>query len=265
MIDGARRVVREGESAKPDELWRGNAYHLLPPISKHETVYFRLSKAATLQAELVAAVMAQALGLQTPQPYILHIDPGGLPGSRFCLADRATLCVATQNIGGNTFAQLLRTDSAYATSLIRKWTQLLPTVAFDEWVANPDRNLGNIIYVASALWLIDHAEAFCGSARGLFSFTDLQADLFANKLADLLHPATKSQKVAHLSHVRTWLAETGRGLDIERLVALTNVTAWQKSDGAGELVNFIKQRFLLTHHLLCQRLGLPQLSLHQEQ
>ena len=48
----------------------------------------------------------------------------------------------------------------------RYWPDLPKVVAFDEWLANPDRNMGNLIYVAQTLHIIDHAEAFGDAEPG---------------------------------------------------------------------------------------------------
>lgn len=70
--------------------------------------------------------------------------------------------------------------------LIAKWGQLGELYAFDSWVANVDRNLGNILFGGvstegtPSLWLIDHGKAFTSDN---WTSMDLLPDVtYPNKL-----------------------------------------------------------------------------------
>jgi len=259
--DGAERIARCNESQKRDELWRGEAHNPRSPDNAPTPIYLRVGQPAPLVAELLCAIVARALALPAPEPFVVLIEPEALPGSALLHPGKRHLCVGTRDIGGNTFAQLLREDSEAAMTMIRKWEHLLPVAALDEWLANPDRNYGNILYVAQTLHIIDHAEAFGGSMRQLFPLTDLTHDAVGNKLADLLQQPDAGARQATLNTAHQWLTFVAGGLDIAATVASADISRWQSKAEETELVHFITTRLTITHRLLCNRLGHPQLAL----
>ena len=243
-----------------DELWQGEGYSMASD-DDDVPVYFRMADRFTVVAELACAAIAQALGLPTPQPFLLNIGVGALHESRFTGHDRATVTVATADVGGGTFAQLLREDSEYARQLLRGWQHLVPAIAFDEWLANTDRNFGNILFVARSLYLIDHGEAFGGSTRKLFPIGDLTETAFPNQLANFLEAKNVAHLQAMLEQAREWLVSTAGALDVSTLGTTTDMRRWHTDSEEAELIDFLRARLLVTHKLLCQRLGLPQLKL----
>jgi hypothetical protein len=261
LRQGASPVKRANERHKLDELWQGDGYSMDAPDADDVPLYFRMADRFTVVAELASSVIARALGLPTPQPYLLNIGAGVLSSSRFTTHGKATVCPATADVGGATFAQLLREESEYARKLLRSWESLIPTVAFDEWMANLDRNFGNILFVAKHLWLIDHAEAFGGSARKLFPLHDLAETTFENKLASILRTDDQTQRQVSLDKAREWLTFTAGSLDVSELGTHTDMHQWHSEQEELELIDFVRRRLLVTHQLLCNRLGHPQLSL----
>jgi hypothetical protein len=211
----------------------------------------------------VCAVIGRAIGLPVPEPLIVKVGRGDLPTSR--LIDRAaemTLAFASASVGGESCAQLLREDSEHALRLVMTWRQLLPTTAFDEWMANPDRNLGNIVFAAQNLWLIDHAQALGGKAAEAASLKSLQQQAFPNVLAKLIESAFPlADRADHLKRVQRWLNDNTLALDLEEAIAATGVRRWHTKRERTQLLNFVQNRLLITHSLLCNRLGHPQLNL----
>ncbi|MCK6889791.1 hypothetical protein [Enterobacter kobei] len=74
----------------------------------------------------------------------------------------APVAFLTSKINGNSpssfynLGQFLQFESLY--KVIDGWEKLPQTIAFDEWVANQDRNLGNVIIDSNfAVTLIDHS------------------------------------------------------------------------------------------------------------
>lgn len=259
--DGARRVIRDFEHLKRDELWRGEVYDPYAPEAGAIAIYLRVGQPAPLVAELLCALVARALGLPAPEPFVVLIEPGTLAESVLLPQKERMLCIGTRDIGGSTFAQLMREDSATARDMIMAWEHLIPVTALDEWLANPDRNLGNILYVAQTLHIIDHAEAFGGSARELFPLAEITHEAFMNKLAMLLANNSASQRQQTLNAAGEWLTFSAAQVDINALIASADIKRWQSDQEEDELLHFIKTRLTITHRLLCQRLGHPQLEL----
>ena len=257
---GATRITRAEESLKRDELWQGEG----TPRSGNEAatmpIYLRVASPAPLLAELLCCVIARGLGLPAPEPFAVLVPPGALPGSRFASSVEPKLYVATADLGGNSFTQLLNGNSESAKSLLRKWDQLVPVTVLDEWLANTDRNFGNLLWVSHTIHIIDHADAFGGSALELFGLTDLCEVVFENKLGILLTEHHAAERQAKLASARNWIADTARALDITSAVNIAHAHHPHATPTTDELVHFINTRLPLTHTLLCNRLGLPQLA-----
>ncbi|MGV8823988.1 HipA family kinase [Methylibium petroleiphilum] len=261
LNEGARRVRRNYEESKTDELWVGTAYSEAED-GDDIAVYLRLADPQPLVAELVCAVIGRALGLPVPEPFVVRIDAGTLKGSaKVPGAPTVTYCFASRQVDGSTFEQLLSRNSSAAEAMIRRWEHLVPVTVFDEWLANPDRNFGNILYAAGTLWMIDHADAFGGSARKLWSLSELTRETVTNKLALLIHSLDPAERKNHLDKAEQWLLNPAGKLDIAAALSRATVARWQTADEQSELLDFITQRLTLTHSLLCTRLGHPQLPL----
>jgi len=261
LAEGAARVLRESEPSKRDELWRGEAFDQADPKAPPIPIYLRVCKATPLVAELLCGMIARHLGLPAPEVFIVLVEAGALPGSSMLIASARELCVGIRDVGGSTFSQLLNERSDYAQAMLRQWQHLLPVTVLDEWLANPDRNLGNILYVAQALHIIDHAEAFGGRNRDLFELEELTHDALTNKLASYLPVSSPGDRQNLLNQAREWITFTAAQLNISDLVTSAGIARWQTSVEEAQLVNFITTRLTITHHLLCSRLGHPQLQL----
>jgi len=258
---GAARVKRGQERSKSDELWLGDAFDPQQPNEPSISVYVRLGGGGALVAELVCGCMARALGLPAPEVFVVRIKQGSLPRSKMTNPKADTLCVATRDLGGSSFTQLLTTDDDAAIHLLQQWPELGKVAAFDEWTANPDRNTGNLIYAAQSLHIIDHADAFGGRGRYLYPLAELTAQAFTNKLGELLNCFDPGKRSTLLNDIEQWIADKATLLDVSEVVEHAGTRPWNTPHQDGELVDFLKQRLTVTHSLLCQRLGHPQLSL----
>lgn len=258
---GATRVRRSRERSKPDELWHGDAYDPQQPDETAIPVFLRLGGTSALIAELVCGCMARALGLPAPEVFVVKVAPGLLRRSAIASKEGDTLCVATLDLGGDTFTQLLNDDDDAAVQLLHDWDELNKVAAFDEWTANPDRNTGNLIYAAQTLHIIDHADAFGGACRDLLTLAELTEQSFANKLAEMLNVFDPSKRSALLKEIHDWITSIAEPLDLKHLVSQAGTFPWHNSSHDQELVDFLTHRLTVTHKLLCNRLGHPQLSL----
>jgi len=262
---GAHKVRRPGAAGKPDELWFGTAWDDSLPEHADLPVYVRICGLRPAAAELVCAVVGRAIGLPVPEPFLIRIARGTLPRSRL-LDPKAQQCLAfgCHDVGGATFAQLLRADSDATLMLLLSWKHLVPVATFDEWMANPDRNFGNILFVAGSLWLIDHAEALGGVQADLYPLAELTDASFSNRLAGLLEPLQNPQRVVALERAREWIANPAGALDLGAALACTGINPWHSKAEQDGLLDFVRERLTLTHALLCQRLGHPQLPLNSQ-
>ena len=141
--------------------------------------------------------------------------------------------------------------------------QLLPTTAFDEWMANPTGIWGTS-FAAQNLWLIDHAQAPGGKAAELSSPKSPKSKRSLNVLATMIEsafpPADRAEHfeagtaLAQRQHAR---AGSGGGDSGHRRSTLAHKAR------TNQLLDFVRKPTLITHSLpaiawdiLCQ-LNLP--------
>ena len=261
LYEGATRVMRANESDKTDELWQGDAHDPSRPGEAAIPIYLRIAATQANAAELVCGCLAQQLGLPAPEVFWLWAPKGTLAGSKLVRHNQGALCVATRDLGGETFNQFLNANTDAAVRLLRNWPELGKVIAFDEWTANIDRNLDNIIYAAEALHIIDHAEAFGGQIRAVMELGALTNMHIVNKLAGVLNQLNAKARNAILADLHTWLAGTVSDIEVRSVVARACGSQWHTPAQDAELVDFLCQRLPQTHALLCQQLGHPQLIL----
>lgn len=257
---GASQVVREREPYKQDELWQGDAFDPLDPLGPTVSVYLRVAQRPAIVAELICGCIARALDLPAPEVYLVTVPPATLPAWSMASHNRATLCVATRDIGGTTFTQLLARDERAYLPLLTRWTALSKVTAFDEWLANVDRNMGNLLYVAQTLHIIDHADAFGGASRQLYPLGEMTAMSFENKLGRIMQALDVGHRDQMLRDLQQWILGSISGVDLAMLVNGAVTDALCEPQDKIELLDFIQTRLTLTHQLLCNRLGHPQLA-----
>jgi hypothetical protein len=262
---GAVRVKRSQERSKTDELWLGDAFDPLRQDDPAIPIYVRLGDGGAMVAELVCGCLARALELPAPEVFLVSVKPGSLPKSKIASSKNDTLCVATRDLGGSSFTQLLNTENADAAALLlTEWTELSTIAAFDEWTANPDRNMGNLIYASQALHIIDHADAFGGRDRDLYPLAELTTQTLTNRLGEMLNGFEIDKRDMILKDIQQWITTTAAPLDLANVIQCANIKKWNSDIHDGELLDFLKQRLTVTHSLLCQRLGHPQLNLQTQ-
>lgn len=112
----------------------------------------RLGDVREILVEIVCATIARELRLPVPEP-LLVLVPEYLGGPQLAFGSAA--------IGQPNVAAFLATSEQTAVAnRLRAWEHLLPAACFDEWIANYDRHLGNLLYNGDGdFWLIDHGLA----------------------------------------------------------------------------------------------------------
>src|SRR5207249_615328 len=156
-----------------------------------------------LIGEIVCALLGRATGLRVPKPFLVRVNRADLPQStKWDASEKARLCFGSEDAKVLSLKRRVNvTNAAQMRSIAIWWNQLRESAAFkrmalfDEWVANHDRNLGNILWDGEP-WLIDHANALTGPD---WKLADLQPDTmkFTNVLLSDSYVNTLRQDVKH--------------------------------------------------------------------
>lgn len=168
---------------------------VLPAIVKDIPAY-------EIAYEFIFARLASVLGLPVPESYVAYAPKLTLSGKHgpqiandsengrlyFASARIGAQSLAQQYFGGETIASIART--------VGNWTKTGRLYAFDTWAANPDRNVGNILFLGPAdFWLIDHGLCLMHKHLGLDQLE--AASAYPNKLTDWLLPhIAAAQKIS---------------------------------------------------------------------
>lgn len=114
-----------------------------------------------IAAELFVAMLARDVALPVPEP-ILVFDPAGrslMAGS--IDMEYPNLCAAFPNLDAANDSDLDK-----LCTKIKDWQDHPLAAAFDEWIANVDRNIKNLLWDGNTFILIDHAMSLEQQPRG---------------------------------------------------------------------------------------------------
>ena len=253
MLPGARLIKESPES----EVWLGE---VLTDTEAHRA-YVKLGPAVRNVADAACALIGRAGGLPIPRPYLVQVDRETLPESRqFPTRSDHVIATALQAMEMSMFAQAFRHDANRAWKMIAAWPQAPAAGTFDEWSANPDRQLTNILYSpGQGFWLIDHGNAFGGERWDVMGLPDTDA-AFTNILVDnILTGGDTARAQAYLQKC----IEAQHHFSSISLASLTDrlggPDVWTGLD-LTQLRNFLTLRLTAVISLLSARLGIPDLG-----
>lgn len=145
-----------------------------------------------LGSELIASALARWVGMPVPDPYLVFVPNDTLPLSKAPKSADGLGCFAFASADAETpsVARFYSpTDSTALNEICRRladWQQVGELYGFDTWLANVDRNQGNILFLIDDVFLIDHDQTFGGSAWS--ADTLIPSNSYTNQLKNWLTP-----------------------------------------------------------------------------
>lgn len=183
--------------------------------------------------EIVCALLLDAMALPGARPLLVGMPHGAPP--RF----GATLLPCMP------FSHALAQGPA-ALQRLHDWPQLIPAAAFDEWVANPDRNQGNILHDGKrGFWLIDHG---CAAAPSRAADTVCDPNTLFEVARDGLDAA------ALVATLKPRLRTAVHAFAVAALDALRREVASDSLPAADEVLGLLAARHAQLLHLIDLRL-----------
>lgn len=141
-------------------------------------VYLKSLDGKRMANELVAAAVADIVGVDVPPTFLVHIDDGKMEVHHRC--GEKGLCLASRVVSDA--SDLRSTATLVAPEAISRFyarDEWKGIVAFDALIANSDRTPANLLRdVTGRLWAIDHDTAFGGD----WCSDDLVADRHSTNL-----------------------------------------------------------------------------------
>lgn len=212
--------------------------------------------------EIAASQLGRALGLNIPEPFLVFVDTTLLPTAStfFDSGPRWTFASAQYGNMPMSVEHLYRREWSTYKSIMNRWKHYEKTAAFDEWIANEDRNLGNLVYSAekNTLALIDHGHCLASNYwPESLSNPGFTVD---NHLVDGYPDMCDAQKM-RLRAVCNDLMKDCTLIDFAQFFQSNSFARIETGISRPEIIEFLTQRIHLTVSLLCQRIGMPELIL----
>lgn len=194
---------------------------------------FSKAKKIAISNEITGYILAKVSGLPVPEKCALItlpqeiLDEFKARTGEECFEYGFAMMMATGSTP-NAIIKMHSPDTEFATSIfmdaLNKWPQTAKLIAFDEWVANEDRNLGNFIIAPSNnIIVIDHSNL---PFVMLWDCGDLVNDkAYVNKLVlifDLCKVAGKSYSIPDDAFINNEASNHASVLSS----AITELDAW---------------------------------------
>lgn len=169
LCEGAERF-----NGGQNQMWKG---FVLTNNGEVEAYIKKCRARDTIYIEIIVALVGRIYGLPIPKPIIVKVEPDH---PDICVAETTFLYGSEAHDSPN-FERFL---SLYNCNedLILEYSNLHKILAFDELIANPDRNKGNILYDGATFQFIDHEYCF---ARNQNPRAEILDDWKTRNIADI--------------------------------------------------------------------------------
>lgn len=217
-------------------------------------------------AELACAQVGKALGLNIPDCYLVYVDTDNLPEKvkkESMFANRGEMLAfasGSPDPDVMSFERLLAVDNDKANELFDAWEHLDLVIAFDEWIANPDRTMCNYLFSPSDndFWLIDHGSALTGDYMPRWALHNTKVETHNALYESVAHQKELSEKYEMKKKAATLMSKA-HNVDYDSLDASGFYRMIDNNVNVEDIAKFLQERIDYSVELLCQKLGIPQL------
>lgn len=218
--------------------------------------------------EVLGSLLCQRAGLKTPRPYVVLVERADYPEAQLFSdidSDQA-LAFATETMPHSSITRhiLVKTTEG-RQRLMSQWSNWADILVFDQWIANPDRHLGNLLIGGPGdMYLIDHSFAFLRrnwepdlamTARALVT-TNLWSDFLAQVLAANQRMEATPRIAAAAMHYSL--------IDVTAAIAASTVSGLLPDDNIEALIQFLAHRISVAASTICNVIGVPALDLRSK-
>ncbi|WP_332852674.1 HipA family kinase [Duganella sp. S19_KUP01_CR8] len=229
------------------------------------SAYVKLVGNTTLANEVVSTLLGRGAGLPIPKGYFVHVSAQDYPESKFLKGQRllSTIAYGSTNANALSFTRQFHiiNDDDEADAFVRLfplWPTWRDAVVFDEWIANCDRNVGNLLIGAdNEVWLIDHSHAFTGpNWQGCM----LRSGAYTkNRVAEHVgRCVTIKEKYSLGKHVNN-LAGKFKQLQVSEIIDASGVNHLLSDVDVQALKRFLSERIELLPAKIANHVDIPNL------
>lgn len=229
----------------------------------HIQAYVKLLHPREVFNEALGSVMCQLVGLPTPPSYLVLVERTDYPQSPIFgqLGEPHVLAFGTHAMPMQTMARHVSLSTPPAIrALISKWAEWPDALVFDQWIANPDRHLRNLLIGGPGeVYLIDHGLSFLGSTstpeqlRSAVTLVTIRLwreflDAHVSLAERVVGAAQANRAGAHFLTIDPAMAISATG--IQRLLSADHIEA---------LTAFLVQRRASAPSVICNAMGVHNL------
>lgn len=220
-------------------------------VKTHESIIVAYVKQVTIQelyVECVCATIGRALGLSIPKPMIVKVTKEvfeGIPDGEYALA------FGSEDAGYPSFRRYSKSEEALEK--LKSYSKALDIGVFDEWIANWDRNIGNILYDGGDEFsFIDHENAIDLTLKNTESAKD-------NQIVRVIY-TIKSEFEKHKLNRDIELGITPQYKDfpLSLVSEKTYASSYLPQEQIIKVIQFLENRSEQIKILMSKRLGLQQ-------
>lgn len=209
----------------------------------------------TFLIELVCALLGRDLGLPIPEPVIAFSEDGS--EVLFASVEVKYPDLSKRlNISNHQVQNTL--NNTQILKALSEWDLIVDAVSFDEWIANDDRNIGNILYDGEkAFVLIDHD-------RAMRSPFPASAPVPENTLMEISVTACKNDEVAMQrlkQKIQKTIDDLSRSLPQKVADKIIRNAPRIDSERLTSMVNFLNARLSHLSHITTNKIPVGQISL----
>lgn len=225
------KPVKEEESGL-SPLWYGN---VVTTAQTTPSAYIKQAPPEEILSEAVCAIAGRALGLPIPKPYLVYDEHGYVTSSE----DERLLAMEDARMPPVNWLVQEHDDDALIEELFN-WPGRYQTAAWDEWVANEDRNMGNLLFGKGGFTLIDHGRALGAHPPG--SPVPHVTESRTNVVAWIISQIERDTGDARSRKKAKELVPYLEGLDFETLAESVEAEEYGMVSRLSEVIDFLQQR-----------------------
>lgn len=242
------------------ETWKGTIF----TASGSTVAYIKMLPSNQLISEVTCAVLGRVLNLNVPKPYLVKVKKTLLPKSKqWRKKETERICFASEDVGHPSMKRLVANQVAGVqdklTQKYLRWDGFKDATIFDEWIANSDRNIGNLLFDGREFYLIDHSHAFTGSK---WQMADLKPEaIVKNVWLDILNPILTWQERSQWKDQADLARLKYQCIPLDAIGEKTQANRYATVEQAAVVAQFIRKRADLILQLICSRLRIGLLPI----
>ncbi|MFZ3485306.1 HipA family kinase [Sphingomonas sp. 3-13AW] len=232
---------------------------LLDDAGSTTTAVLKDLDARELANELLGASLARALELPCPAAYLTAVPPDAFTATKapvsvegerlvFASSDMSVPSVRFQYLGADPERQRFLVSAVAALPMIGRY------YAFDSWIANVDRNAGNLLYGGpEEAWLIDHGQILGSPA---WTPAGLSANgEYPHRLGEWLTPFLSRDQVTRAISEAYKLEHALAHVDVDAVIAASHIASILPTGDVEAARDFLAGRLIFTGYYASKALG----------